>query len=152
VETDCLVKTFSCKGEFRNRRAKRASRFKETDMLNIRNKMIVAIAATAFGVIPASVALAKANDVLIAGSDQTKTLDCAGGWARIAGANNNVTLTGDCAGLTIYGSRNNVTAAFQTGARVRFVGSENAVTWTTPDAKEPTVHHLGVSNTMKPGH
>jgi hypothetical protein len=54
-------------------------------MLNIRNKMIVAIAVSAFGVIPANVALSKANDVHLAGSDQTKTLDCAGGWARIAG-------------------------------------------------------------------
>jgi hypothetical protein len=41
---------------------------------------------------------------MLAGSDQTKTVDCAGGWARIAGANNNVTLTGNCEGLTIYGS------------------------------------------------
>jgi hypothetical protein len=121
-------------------------------MLNIRNTMIVAIAASAFGVLPANVALSKANGVHIAGSDQTKTLDCAGGWARIAGAHNNVTLTGNCSGLTIYGSRNNVTAAFEAGAQVRLVGSENAVTWTTPDAKEPSVHILGVGNTMTPGH
>jgi hypothetical protein len=121
-------------------------------MLNIRNKMIVAIAVSAFGVITANVALSKANAVHLAGSDQTKTLDCAGGWARIAGANNNVTLTGNCAGLTIYGSRNNVTAAFEADARVRFVGSKNEVIWTTPDAKEPRVHHLGAGNTMKPGH
>jgi hypothetical protein len=100
----------------------------------------------------ANVALSKANDVHLAGSDQTKTLDCAGGWARIAGANNNVTLTGDCAGLTIYGSRNTVQGAFQTEARVRFVGSNNAVTWTTPDGKEPKALHLDASNTMTPGH
>jgi hypothetical protein len=118
-------------------------------MLKIRNKMIVSIAAVAFSIIP-KVALSKT--VGLAGSDQTKTLDCAGGWARIAGANNNVTLTGNCAGLTIYGSRNTVTAAFQAGARVRFAGSNNAVTWTTPDAREPRVLHLGVSNTMTPGH
>ncbi len=48
-------------------------------MLNIRNKMIVAIAVTAFGVLFANVARSKTNDVRIAGSDQTKTLDCAGG-------------------------------------------------------------------------
>ncbi len=121
-------------------------------MLNIRNKMILAIAVTAFGVILANVARSKANDVRLAGSDQPKTLDCAGGWARIAGSNNNVTFTGNCVGLTIYGSRNTVTAAFQAGARVRFVGSKNEVIWTTPDAKEPKVLHLGVGNTMKPGH
>jgi hypothetical protein len=121
-------------------------------MFDFRSKMIVAIAVTAFGVLPSNVALSKATDVLLAGSDQTKTLDCAGGWARIAGANNNVTLNGNCAGLTIYGSRNTVTVAFQAGARVRFVGSKNAVTWTTPDAKEPRVFHLGAGNMMTPGH
>jgi hypothetical protein len=119
-------------------------------MLNIRSKIIVAIAVTTFGVLPNRVALSKANDVQLAGSDQTKTLDCAGGWARISGANNNVTLNGNCAGLTIYGSRNTVTVALQAGARVRFVGSKNAVTWTTPDAKEPRVLHLGIGNTMTP--
>jgi hypothetical protein len=118
-------------------------------MFNIRNKMIVAIAVSAFGVIPAHVALS--NTVHLAGSDQTKTLDCAGGWARIAGADNNVTLTGNCAGLTIYGSRNNITAAFQADASVRFVGSKNEVIWTTPDGKEPRALHLGAGNTMKPG-
>jgi hypothetical protein len=106
---------------------------RESHMLNIRNKTIVATTVTAFGVILASGALSKADAATLAGSDQTKTLDCAGGWARIAGAHNNVTLTGNCAGLRIYGSRNNVMAAFQEGATVRFVGSENAVTWTTPD-------------------
>jgi hypothetical protein len=125
---------------------------KERDMLDIRSKMIVAISVTTFGVLPANVALSKANDVRLAGSDQTKTLDCAGGWARIAGANNKVTLNGNCAGLTIYGSRNTVTVALQAGAHVRFVGSNNAVTWKTQDAKEPTVLHLGVGNTMTPEH
>jgi|SRR5262249_59929337 hypothetical protein len=118
-------------------------------MLKIWNKMIVSMAVVALSIIP-NVVLAKT--VGLAGSDQTKTLDCAGGWARIAGANNNVTLTGNCAGLTIYGSRNTVTAAFEAGARVRFAGSHNEVTWTTPDAKEPRALHLGASNKMTPGH
>jgi hypothetical protein len=108
--------------------------------------------AAALLVAGANVALSKTNGAHLAGSDQTKTLDCAGGWARIAGANNNVTLTGNCEGLTIYGSRNTVQAAFQTDAQVRFVGSNNAVTWTTPDGKEPKALHLGASNTMTPGH
>jgi len=141
-------------GEYRPRAAVRllvAKKQKEPDMLNYRNKTTVAIAVTAFGVILANVALSKTNDVRLAGSDQTKTLDCGGGgWASIAGANNNVTLTGSCAGLTIYGSRNNVTAAFQAGAHVRFVGSRNAVVWTTPDANEPRILHLGFGNTMTP--
>jgi len=117
-------------------------------MLNIRNKMLVSIAVMAFSAIHSNVALSKT--VGLAGSDQTKTLDCAGGWARIAGANNHVTLTGNCARLTIYGSRNTVTAAFQAGGRVRFAGSNNEVTWTTPDAREPKALHLGASNKMTP--
>jgi hypothetical protein len=121
-------------------------------MLKSPNKMIAARAATAFWLILANGALSKANGANLSGSDQTKTLDCGGGWASIAGANNNVTLTGNCAGLTIYGSRNSVTAAFAAGAHIRFVGSRNAVTWTTPDANEPRTLHLGFGNAMRPGH
>jgi hypothetical protein len=68
-----------------------AESLKEPDMLKTRNKMIVPIGVICFSVIHTNVALSKT--VGLAGSDQTKTLDCAGGWARIAGANNHVTLT-----------------------------------------------------------
>jgi hypothetical protein len=43
-------------------------------LLAAQSKMIVAIAVTTLGVLPANVALSKATDVLLAGSDQTKTL------------------------------------------------------------------------------
>ncbi len=112
------------------------------------NKTISAVVAGALGVMLPSVAFSKAR---LAGSDQTKTLDCAGGSARIAGSNNKVTLTGGCTGLTILGSRNIVTAAFGHDASIWFTGSKNEVTWTTPDGKEPKAHHLGLDNTLKKG-
>ena len=83
------------------------------------------------------------------GSHHTITLDCAGGSARIAGSHNDVTLTGGCTRLSIYGAWNKVTVAFATGARVGFVGAGNEVIWTTPDGKEPTALHLGVDNALK---
>ena len=117
-------------------------------MNSIRQKMIVVAAVAVVGVMLPSVASSKAR---LAGSDRTTTLDCAGGSARIAGSNNNVTLTGGCSRLTILGSQNTVTAAFAVGASIWFAGSRNAVIWTTPDGKQPTVHHLGVRNILKQG-
>ncbi len=104
-------------------------------------------AITMIGMTAPGVALAAPAS--LAGSDQTKTLDCAGGPARIAGAYNKVTLSGDCTHLTILGSRNTVTADFASGASIWFGGSKNEVTWTTADGKEPHVRHFGVGNTLK---
>ncbi len=112
------------------------------------NKTILAVAAAALGLMLPNVAFSKAQ---LAGSNETRTLDCAGGSARIAGSNNQVTLTGGCTRLTILGSRNIVTAAFGRGASIWFAGSKNEVTWTTPDGKQPKAHHLGLDNTLKKG-
>lgn len=117
-------------------------------MINLREKAIWAVAAATLGVMLPSVALSKAR---LAGSDQTTTLDCAGGSAWIAGSNNKVTLTGGCTRLTILGSRNSITAAFGAGARIRFAGARNDVIWTTPDGKAPKVLHLGFGNNLKAG-
>jgi hypothetical protein len=86
---------------------------------------------------------------LLSGPDETKTLDCAGGPARIAGANNRVTLKGDCTHRTVLGSRNTITAEFAAGASIWFAGSKNEVAWKTPDGKEPRVHHSGFGNTLR---
>ncbi len=109
------------------------------------------LVATALCVISANAASAKSNGARLAGSDQTKTLNCAEGPARIAGSNNKVTLSGACTRLTILGSRNTVTVAFGSGGSVWFGGSKNEVIWTTPDGKEPKAHHLGYGNTRKQG-
>jgi len=85
----------------------------------------------------------------LSGSDETRTLDCAGGPARIAGAYNRVTLRGDCTHLTVLGSRNTITAEFAAGASIWFAGAKNEVAWRTPDGKEPRVHHFGYGNTLR---
>jgi hypothetical protein len=86
------------------------------------------------------------------GSGQTTTLDCAGGGAHILGSNNILTLTGGCRWLDMVGSGNTVFVAFGNGANIVFAGSNNAITWTSPDGKEPAVRHIGSGNTLTVGH
>jgi Protein of unknown function (DUF3060) len=86
------------------------------------------------------------------GSGQTTTLDCAGGGAHILGSNNTLTLTGGCRWLDMVGSNNTVIIAFANGANIEFAGSNNAITWTSPDGKEPVVRHVGSGNTLTAGH
>ena len=89
---------------------------------------------------------------LFAGSNQTTTLDCAGGGAHIFGSNNTLTLTGGCTRLDMVGSNNTIVVALASGANIEFAGSNNAITWTSPDGKEPVVRHLGSGNTLTAGH
>jgi hypothetical protein len=86
------------------------------------------------------------------GSGQTTTLDCAGGGAHILGSNNTLTLAGDCKWLDMVGSNNTVVVAFAKGANIEFAGSNNSITWTSPDGKEPVVRHFGSGNTLTVGH
>jgi hypothetical protein len=86
------------------------------------------------------------------GSGQTTTLNCAGGGAHILGSNNTLTLTGACKWLDMVGSNNTVIVAFANGANIEFAGSNNAITWTSPDDTEPVVRHVGSGNTLTAGH
>jgi hypothetical protein len=85
------------------------------------------------------------------GSGQTTTLNCAGGGAHILGSNNTLTLTGACKWLDMVGSNNTVIVAFGNGANIEFAGSNNAITWTSADGKEPVVRHVGSGNTLTAG-
>jgi hypothetical protein len=85
------------------------------------------------------------------GSGQTTTLNCAGGGAHILGSNNTLTLTGACKWLDMVGSNNTVIVAFGNGANIEFAGSNNAITWTSPDGREPVVRHVGSGNTLTAG-
>ncbi len=116
-------------------------------MVSVSKKGIWALTIVAVGMLHPSVALA----VELAGSRNTRTLDCAGGPARIVGSENKVTLTGGCTSLSIHGSMNSVTAAFSAGAIISFDGSRNEVTWTTGDGKKPTVLVPDFANKLKPG-
>jgi hypothetical protein len=85
------------------------------------------------------------------GSGQTTTLNCAGGGAHIFGSNNTLTLTGACKWLDMVGSNNTVIVAFGNGANIEFAGSNNAITWTSADGKEPVVRHVGSGDTLTAG-
>jgi hypothetical protein len=111
-------------------------------------RILTVAAVTMLGMTLSSGALSRAR---LYGSNETRTLDCAGGPARIAGANNKVTLTNGCTHLTVLGSGNMVTAELAASASIWFAGSRNEVTWTTADGKEPHVRHLGQRNTLKKG-
>ena len=85
---------------------------------------------------------------LFAGSNQTTTLDCAGGGAHIFGSNNTLTLTGGCAGLDMVGSNNTIIVALANGANIEFAGSNNAITWTSPEE----ARHMAANLAKLPGH
>lgn len=87
-----------------------------------------------------------------ASSNQTATLDCAGGKARIEGSNDKLTLKGGCTKLEMFGSGNTVTIAFGKNAGIGLVGSSNAISRTKPDGKEPAVQQqLGSGNRLTHG-
>jgi hypothetical protein len=113
-------------------------------MINFRfGRTLIVGAVSMIGMTLPNVAFSRAT---LAVSGETKTLDCAGGPARITGANNKVTLRGDCTHLTVLGSGNTITAEFAAGASITFAGSRNQVAWTTADGKEPHVRRFGLSS------
>jgi hypothetical protein len=114
--------------------------------------IVFGVAAWLFGVTTLTGALAQTPSARLLSSNQTTTLDCAGGGALIAGSNNKLTLTGGCNMLRVLGAYNTITAALATNAHILFVGSNNAVTWTSSDGKEPTVRYLGSNNTLTRAH
>ncbi len=92
--------------------------------------------------------LSEGAGALFAGSNQTTTLDCAGGGAHIFGSHNTLTLTGGCTWLDMVGSDNAIIVALANGANIEFAGSNNAITWTSPEGEEPVVRHMGSGNTL----
>ena len=119
--------------------------------MNAVSRTVIVVAAGLFGVTTLNVALAQ-TAMQFAGSNQTTSLDCAGGGAQIIGSNNKLTLTGGCTMLGAVGSNNTIAVALAANARIQFVGSNNALTWTSPDSKEPMVQDLGSNNTLIPAH
>lgn len=83
-------------------------------------------------------------------SGQTATLDCAGGRAEIMGSGNVLTITGKCTRLDLAGSGNKITIEFGPTAEIAFVGSGNAISWTSTDGKSPRITYLGSGNTLTP--
>ena len=114
--------------------------------------IIFGVAVGLFGTALPTGALAQRPSTQFVGSGQAKALDCAGGGIQIAGSNNKLVLTGGCTMLGMVGSNNTVTAGLANNGSIQFVGSNNAITWTTPDGKEPSVQNLGSGNTLTPAH
>lgn len=83
------------------------------------------------------------------GTGATASLDCKGGAARIEGARNSITVTGQCAKLEIEGEGNAVTVELASGGLIQVVGASNAVFWTTPDGREPKVQAEGFANMVQ---
>jgi hypothetical protein len=77
-------------------------------------------------------------------------LDCAGGKAEIMGSNDVLTIKGNCSGLDLAGSGNKITIEFGRAAAINFVGSGNAIAWTSADGKPPKVTYVGSENTLTP--
>jgi hypothetical protein len=109
----------------------------------------LAFAASIYSV-GAATAQTAGNQAGFVNSGQTATLDCFGGKAEIMGSSNKLTITGRCSALELAGSGNTITIEFAAGATVSFVGSSNAITWTSADGKAPKVTYIGSNNTMKP--
>lgn len=86
------------------------------------------------------------------GEGKTVSLDCEGGAARVEGANNMVTVTGQCARLDVEGMANTVTVDLASRGTIAVEGTDNMVIWTTPDDSEPTVHSEGYANEVARAH
>ena len=50
----------------------------------------------------------------------------------------------------MYGSGNRITVQFKPGAVISFVGSGNAISWTSSDGKPPKVGYVGSDNMLTP--
>jgi hypothetical protein len=83
-------------------------------------------------------------------SGQTATIDCNGGKAEIMGSNNVLTINGNCTDLELAGSGNEITVQLASAAKISFVGSGNAINWTSADGKPPAVSYVGSGNSMTP--
>ncbi|MGE6764053.1 DUF3060 domain-containing protein [Corallococcus interemptor] len=103
------------------------------------------MAACAFGPMTAAAQEDSAN-IDITGTGETATHACTpGSTVEITGADNTVTLTGECKSITVNGSDNKVTAE-ATGA-ISVTGNSNSVTWKRGLGKsKPKISRTGTDN------
>lgn len=80
------------------------------------------------------------------GAGQTGELECDGGSASIVGADNELTITGDCQLLAIEGAGNRVHVAMAKNGVIRLTGASNEVHWSTPDGTKPKLQVTGAGN------
>lgn len=101
----------------------------------------IAIACLAFGT-PA------AAGAVFQGAEQTATLDCKGGAAVIDGADNIMTLSGNCTRLTLRGAGNRVSISLAAQSVIEIQGADNEVRWTAPAKSKPVLKVAGADNSV----
>jgi hypothetical protein len=84
--------------------------------------------------------------LVISTSAQTKTIDCAGRVVSINASSNRLTFTGNCASLSINGSKNEI--SLESVGVISVNGSFNHVTWSSGN---PKTSNNGQSNTITHG-
>ncbi len=109
--------------------------------------IIAAVTGTAIS--GAALLLAASEGATVGGTEQRLTLDCHGGPAMVEGVDNQVTITGDCASLSVSGTDNIVRIALVPGARITVSGVDNAVYWTAPGNSRPRIAMSGVDNVVR---
>ena len=72
--------------------------------------------------------------VTLTGDDQNLDVECGGRMVSIQGNRSRYTLHGGCAGLSVHGDGNTVSAALRADAVVEIEGNGTALTYTVPDS------------------
>ena len=84
--------------------------------------------------------------IIITGAGENKTVACDGNDVSVSGVSNTVVLTGECAGLTVSGIGNIITA--DSTPRITVSGLNNRVTY---HAGNPEVGTSGLDNVVERG-
>jgi hypothetical protein len=79
-------------------------------------------------------------------SGRTESVECAGRDVAINGSANKLTFTGECATVSITGSRNEI--GLERAAAIEVTGSLNTVTWSTGT---PKTSNTGTGNKIGQG-
>ncbi|MFT3976786.1 MAG: DUF3060 domain-containing protein [Sphingomonas bacterium] len=90
------------------------------------------------------------NGASISGVDQSHTIDCKGRPANVSGSDNEITFVGDCPGLTVSGTGNEIRITLRPGAPIRVSGVDNDVTWRVNGQGRPRLSVTGVDNKVSP--
>jgi hypothetical protein len=85
-----------------------------------------------------------ADKIEIAGVGQQSTIACEGRQVDVAGSNHNLTFTGNCAGLHLAGTDNQITIELAPNARISVEGTGQTVRWRS--TAQPRQSVVGVGN------
>lgn len=86
------------------------------------------------------------NGANVSGVEIDQSVDCQGRPATVSGTGNRITFGGDCPGLTVSGTDNEIHITLRPGATIRVSGVDNTVTWRVNGQGRPRVAVSGVGN------